>query len=713
MSVGLPSQVNSFLKGSLTYLLASGRLVNAKMKMSDQEPAESPLPPAILRSLGDRSYDKRKNAALEIEALVKTLQQKSDTDRICSVIALLGQDFATSTNTNHRKGGLIGLAATAIGLMPDIFLYLDALLPPVLHCLDDPESRVRYYSCESLYNIAKVARGDVLRYFNQIFDGLCKLFADVDIDVKNGANLLDRLIKDVVTESNCFDVERFVPLLQKYIRRSNPYIRQLLVGWITVLDSVPDINMLDWLPDFLDGLFNMLSDSNREIRQAAGSAIGGFLNEIKRSKLVELCPMVGILVDQCRHKERSNRLTAMIWVRDFIKLSGHGLLLFYSDLLGAIMHCISDIDIEIRQVAGYTNIDLLKFVRTTKEHFELSPLLQTLTTELDSHHIPTRMATLRWINMLLEKAPGEMKNFISQLLPALLKTLSDEADEVVLTNLEVLAQISLLHDQEFQRVLNAIVCLFAEDRGLLELRGFLIIRYLCSLLSAKSIYFSLAAILQGISSETASNNSLLLEDTLDFRSIMVQTLSLILLTARELDELRELLRFSLEPSAPDEATSLFIKMYECWCHNPVATLALCLLAQAYDLAASLVTHFTLVDVTVGFLMQADKLVQLLESPIFLQLRLQLLEVHAVYHPLLLKSLYGLLMLLPQSAAFSILSNRLSTIVTLQQHTKKLNNLERSCVRPNIQKRELLASFKHIQSLHTQARQIMIHRREAS
>ena len=85
--------------------------------------------------------------------------------------------------------------------------------------------------------------------------------------------------------------------------------------------------MLDWLPDFLDGLFHMLSDSNREIRQAAGSAIGGFLNEIKRCKLVELCPMVGILVDQCRHKERSNRLTAMIWVRDFIKLGGHKLLL--------------------------------------------------------------------------------------------------------------------------------------------------------------------------------------------------------------------------------------------------------------------------------------------------------------------------------------------------------------------------------------------------
>ena len=78
--------------------------------------------------------------------------------------------------------------------------------------------------------------------------------------------------------------------------------------------------MLDWLPDFLDGLFNMLSDSNREIRQAAGSAIGGFLIEIKKSTVVEFGPMVGILVSQCRNKERFNRsqlamVTRSLWVK--------------------------------------------------------------------------------------------------------------------------------------------------------------------------------------------------------------------------------------------------------------------------------------------------------------------------------------------------------------------------------------------------------------
>jgi vacuole morphology and inheritance protein 14 len=208
--------------------------------------------------LGDRSYDKRKAAALEVTALIKLLVEAEEKEKIANVINLLSNEFSRSRNVHHRKGGLIGLAATAIGLGSEIDRYLTQLIPPVIECFDDPESRVCYYACESLYNISKVARTNVLRYFNQIFDGLCKLFAHVDVDVKNGANLLDRLIKDIVTETESFDIESFVPLLQKHIRRTKPYIRQLLVGWITVLDAVPDINMLDYLPDFLEGLFNMV-----------------------------------------------------------------------------------------------------------------------------------------------------------------------------------------------------------------------------------------------------------------------------------------------------------------------------------------------------------------------------------------------------------------------------------------------------------------------
>jgi hypothetical protein len=73
-------------------------------------------------------------------------------------------------------------------------------------------------------------------------------------------------------------------------------------------------------------------------------------------------------------------------------------------------------------------------------------------------------------------------------------------------------------------------------------------------------------------------------------------------------------------------------------------------------------HSADISVTVGFLMQLDKLVQLLESPVFVHLRLQLLEPET--HPALFKTLYGLLMLLPQSAAFELLRARLNSVSTL-------------------------------------------------
>ncbi len=55
----------------------------------------------------------------------------------------------------------------------------------------------------------------------------------------------------------------------------------------------------------------------------------------------------------------------------------------------------------------------------------------------------------------------------------------------------------------------------------------------------------------------------------------------------------------------------------------------------------------------------DKLVQIMESPVFSFLRLQLLEPDK--HPYLFKSLYGILMLLPQSTAFKTLQNRLNCV----------------------------------------------------
>ncbi len=61
-------------------------------------------------------------------------------------------------------------------------------------------------------------------------------------------------------------MKRFVPLLKQYLYMNNPYIRRLVVSWISVLDSKPGIDMLEYFPQLMDGLFLLLGDEHREIR---------------------------------------------------------------------------------------------------------------------------------------------------------------------------------------------------------------------------------------------------------------------------------------------------------------------------------------------------------------------------------------------------------------------------------------------------------------
>ncbi len=319
----------------------------------------------------------------------------------------------------------------------------------------------------------------------------------MDSDVKNGANLLDRLIKDIVTETETFDIEAFIPLLQKHIKRTKPYIRQLLVGWIAVLNAVPDIHMLDYLPEFLEGLFAMISDNNREIKQAADNVLAEFLKEIKDAEIIEFTSMVKILIQQCHSKDRDTRLLAMIWTTEFILLGGTRLVDMYSGLLASVFHNVSDADSEIRYYTKNCNTELTLLVRrTTSQSFDLQPILHILLTEMSNDAIPSRLTALHWMHMLHNKDAGVLNAFIhDDVLPVLLKTISDAADEVVLLNLQVLARIAS-DAVQFHRILHALVVLFYRDRGLLETRGALVVRKLCVLLDPRSVYTTLASILR-------------------------------------------------------------------------------------------------------------------------------------------------------------------------------------------------------------------------
>lgn len=600
------------------------------------------LSASVFRNLSDKLYEKRKNAALEVEGVIKQLTAAGDHERISAIINVLTNEFASSPHANHRKGGLIGLAAATVGLAGEAAQHLEQIVLPVLNSAADQDSRVRYYACEALYNIAKVARGEFILFFNRIFDALCKLSADSDTNVQSAAHLLDRLVKDIVTESDQFSIEEFIPLLRERMNVLNPYVRQFLVGWITVLDSVPDIDMLGFLPDFLDGLFNMLSDSSHEIRQQADSALSEFLQEIKNSPSVDYGRMAEILVQRAGSADEFTRLTAITWINEFVKLGGEQLVPYYADILGSVLPCISDKEEKIRVVARETNEEL-RAIKAEPDSFDIEAVLGIAKRDLASEWEETRLEALRWISVLLERHRTEVLSYLDSIFPPLLQSLADPSDEVVLLVLEIHACIAR-DKQHFRQLMVFLVHRFKTDHALLEKRGTLVVRTLCVLLDAQKIYKELATILEG-------------EADLEFATTMVQALNLILLTASELADLRALLKQSLSNS---DGRNFFFDLYSTWCHSPMATISLCLLAQAYQHATSVIQSLGEEDINVKFLVQVDKLVRLLETPIFTYLRLQLLDPGR--YPALIKALNGLLMLLPQqSMAFKILRTRLKTV----------------------------------------------------
>lgn len=113
---------------------------------------------------------------LFVRRVVRECHTQRDNLKINAIIEQLVDMFATPANPLHaRNGGLIGLAATAIALNVEIAPFLERFIDPLLRCFSDPESRVRYFACESMYNIAKVSKGEILVYFNPIFDSLSKV----------------------------------------------------------------------------------------------------------------------------------------------------------------------------------------------------------------------------------------------------------------------------------------------------------------------------------------------------------------------------------------------------------------------------------------------------------------------------------------------------------------------------------------------------------
>lgn len=279
--------------------------------------------------------------------------------------------------------------------------------------------------------------------------------------------MLDRLIKDIVSESastyvsvlqapdeaiddssqddqdgmddypTAFSLARFIPLLTERIHVINPFTRTFLVAWITLLDSIPDLELVYHLPAFLGGLFKFLSDPNREVQVATQACLDRFLAEIKR--IAQIKRDLG--ERQKRHDE------------DNLRRSNHGdapPAHADADNEGAVHEYGSTDEGSSTVDDGAEDTSESDWVPGQDVYVDHPKILEILVTFLDSRsangthpallpHAGTshrlseddiKVTALRWIDSFFEICPEEILPFIPRLLSQVLPAMSSKIEQV-------------------------------------------------------------------------------------------------------------------------------------------------------------------------------------------------------------------------------------------------------------------------------------------
>lgn len=297
-----------------------------------------------------------------------------------------------------------------------------------------------------------------------------QLAADAELSVKNGAELLDRLIKDIVAESaatyisilqspeqsvtdggsgaqsptgaseapfpTAFSLARFIPLLKERIHVINPFTRIFLVSWITLLDSIPDLELVTYLPEFLDGLFRFLNDPNKDVHVATQGALEGFLTEIKRISRIKK----GIEESRKSRSEKRARTISDSGSanteevgRQPDHLSGdtsHESVMGMGDQDSADGSWIPGQDVQIDH-PKIIEI-LIPFLESPGDPSRKSPLLhigiKDISLLLPEEEI--QLTGLRWIDDFFEICPEDLVAFLPRLLSQVLPAISSTSDSI-------------------------------------------------------------------------------------------------------------------------------------------------------------------------------------------------------------------------------------------------------------------------------------------
>lgn len=270
-------------------------------------------------------------------------------------------------------------------------------------------------------------------------------------------------------------------------------------------------------------------------------------------------------------------------------------------LVGSVLRAVADTSAQVASHAIAVSQLLLGYVRHADSGIPFDDIVKQVITALRQEQSVTRRVALAWVSMMLERDPEALLKWSLEIVDQLLENMSGECDDDEMSlHIQVLALLSKYERFERRgkeagslgdRMLRSLVELFRDEgTGLLERRGSYIVRHFCVVMDPVRIVSVISDCL------VPPTETIIADDAAEFAYIVVEMLSLVLLTAPELASLRGRLQASIPPeihsgASPGEGKTsqeIFSRLFKSWACNPISSLLLCLLAEQYPLANGLV-----------------------------------------------------------------------------------------------------------------------------
>ena len=673
----------------------------------------------ILKFIFDKNVEKKKIGLKELENFIKDKKVNQNLEKIIKSInkAILDK------NLNYRNLILKGEFNFFYNLffilnkfenIPNEIYFL--IIQPLFEFIkeNDNDIKIIIKCVNTLLSILKIKQNIYVNYFKEFFNILIVLKINLNQEIRICGNSIDEFLKECVgnyyqeykinNNNNSLNIKNPIINIIEYILKTveeikHPSIQILIVSWINYLLCIQELKLIKYFNQIIFFLFRFLTNNISDVSQCTEQCLKRMIiwinenfNELIEKNDEYLNKILEQILDLFSINKNINdnlvKICAFEWINMFLK----NYIIIINNYLNLNEKLNSDDKINNNIIEISTNsvnenksnnpeiliknipfnlfnkiISILieskintNFSKNNEDLFiscneNFQKILLTVPKEFLGNNIQlieeNFMMNLKinsknvvlnfildFIIKLFERFNITMFNDIYEFIKKLINILQYQNKELDDKILKIIGEIIKLKNKKFnQNIIINILDKFQNTNSLINNFGIHMLKYLSKIINITKIYNIICDLL-------------LKKDDLNFIIAMINILDIFLVVEEEGQKICLKIQ---------KNKKFFKKIFTLWSYNPISTLIICLISNNYLLSFRLALELSKIELNQDELFQLCQLVQLLESSLFNNIRIKLLNPYKNIY--LIKTLYVILMLLPLSQAYNSLNNRLSSL----------------------------------------------------